>query len=398
MRSTVDQRRLVLAYDDSCSRCRRLAKTVHETTGGQLEVLGLHSEEVHHWLTRHHGGPGLAAWKPTLIEVPVDGCVRVWPGRQMVVPLATRLGLRRSLDVVAAIGRMRARRSTPGGMARRSFLYTAGGAVAGIALLRTGDFSSLVARPISTTTLSGAALQGNLTRLLDGADVRNVVDGRLLEQLRGHDQVPLPRDWPAGQIGLRYAADGTTTVSDAVQLTGGCALAQSAAMTYADGDAESITVITLPREGKVLAHHVYEGAGREVGTEAVVWRLAGADEGLDVLAHSANGAPAKHVSDRLIGLAADGTGEARAQGDNVCGGCRVEGNNAYGEFTAEVCRSSDNLTCAFAAAGCVGCGTACGSGVGTFACVTCLFSTCGPAVRQCCDQRGTACLRCPQQD
>jgi hypothetical protein len=123
--------RWVMAFDASCSRCRRMSEVVHEVCDGKLEVLPLADRDVAGWREQALGER--PPWAPTLIRVADDG-VRAWTGVAMGARLVAHLGPRSTLRLLDAFGGL----STEDGKGgRRGFLrLTAGvGTVAGIVLV-----------------------------------------------------------------------------------------------------------------------------------------------------------------------------------------------------------------------------------------------------------------------
>ncbi|MGP4103248.1 bacteriocin fulvocin C-related protein [Nonomuraea sp. KM90] len=106
---------------------------------GRLEILPLQRPDVQRW--RVHAFGENAPFTPTLLKVRGSGeqeeDVRGWTARRMAIPLIGRLGPRRTLRVLTALGGLREEvdqplGSRPGVLDRKSFLRLgAGAAVAG---------------------------------------------------------------------------------------------------------------------------------------------------------------------------------------------------------------------------------------------------------------------------
>lgn len=133
----------VLAFDASCPTCRGVAASVAAACGDAVEVRSL--TEVDAWRSRALGPAAPPA--PTLLRV--DGeHVRGWTGPALALRLARRLGPRRSLRVVCALGALRraARghpdpapaRGTRGGLSRVGFLRLTAGAAAAAGMVLAG--------------------------------------------------------------------------------------------------------------------------------------------------------------------------------------------------------------------------------------------------------------------
>jgi hypothetical protein len=99
--------RWVLAYDESCGKCRGISRVVRQASAGRLEIAPLTRADVREW--RHSAFCSLdenAPWAPTLLRVRADG-VRAWTGPAMGWPLLRALRLPAALNVVGALGRSR---------------------------------------------------------------------------------------------------------------------------------------------------------------------------------------------------------------------------------------------------------------------------------------------------
>ncbi len=93
--------RWVLAFDASCALCKEVSRRVEQASTGRLEVLPLGHRDVQQWRARALDGD--APWAPTLLRV--EGArVRAWTGVRMGPRLATRLGPRRTVLVLRALG------------------------------------------------------------------------------------------------------------------------------------------------------------------------------------------------------------------------------------------------------------------------------------------------------
>lgn len=127
--------RWILAFDSSCSTCRKLSAVIANACDGKLEVRPLASADVQHWRAQALGPQ--APWAPTLLCIGTS--VRAWPGKRMALMLGRHLGPRLSVKVLYALGEMREKaRSQPvvdvpdqqvrAGMRRGQFLRVAAGA------------------------------------------------------------------------------------------------------------------------------------------------------------------------------------------------------------------------------------------------------------------------------
>ncbi|MEU6171948.1 bacteriocin fulvocin C-related protein [Streptantibioticus parmotrematis] len=137
------EERWILAFDSSCATCGEISAAVSEACGGRLETLPLSHPEVRGTLAgRQRGGEPS---RPALLRVGGTDA-RVRTGVRMAVPLARRLGVRRSVSVLRALGRLRQDakrvpfeepRRAASGVGRGRFLQLAAGAgvAAGVVLL-----------------------------------------------------------------------------------------------------------------------------------------------------------------------------------------------------------------------------------------------------------------------
>jgi len=93
--------RWILAFDATCALCKEVSRRVEQASAGCLEVLPLAHRDVQQWRTQALGRS--APWAPTLLKV--EGTrVRAWTGVRMGPRLAIRLGPRRTVCVLRALG------------------------------------------------------------------------------------------------------------------------------------------------------------------------------------------------------------------------------------------------------------------------------------------------------
>ncbi|MEU5696752.1 bacteriocin fulvocin C-related protein [Actinosynnema sp. NPDC020468] len=145
-------RKLVLAFDASCGRCREVSGAVAGASGGRLEVLPLDNDAVRAW----RGAD--APWEPTLIRVDGDD-VRVWTGRAMAWRLARELGPRATARVLRALGDVGAPRENT--LGRKQFLRLAGGVAVAVGLVATGRAAAFA----DTRSAADEWVEANLDRL-----------------------------------------------------------------------------------------------------------------------------------------------------------------------------------------------------------------------------------------
>lgn len=167
--------RWILAFDASCSSCRKISRTVERACSGRLEMMPLHSADVKQWRAASLGPQ--APWAPTLIELRGPE-VRAWTGPAMGLRLVRLLGARPTARVILGLGRLRAEAGANGGaetaqaregaMGRAQFLrLAAGGTVAAAGLILSGKAPSFAA---SEATAARKWVARNKARLPDRYD------------------------------------------------------------------------------------------------------------------------------------------------------------------------------------------------------------------------------------
>ncbi|NGO47346.1 bacteriocin fulvocin C-related protein [Streptomyces ureilyticus] len=127
----------ILAFDASCCKCSKVAQQVQQSSGDKLDIKPLSDPEVTAWRTQALGDN--APFAPTLIRLEEGGKARAWTGFAMAARMATLLGPRSTLRLMAALGAVRKGTAAPAdkggssGMGRGQFLRLAGaGAVAAL--------------------------------------------------------------------------------------------------------------------------------------------------------------------------------------------------------------------------------------------------------------------------
>ncbi len=134
----------VLGFDGSCRTCGEISQAVAVACAGRLEVLPLENPRMKEWRAAAFGPD--APFAPTLIRADEDGRVRAWTSHRMALPLTRRLGVRATLRVLGALGRLREQIHQPlAGPAddtkrfsRKQFLRLGAGATVAGGLLFTG--------------------------------------------------------------------------------------------------------------------------------------------------------------------------------------------------------------------------------------------------------------------
>ena len=145
---TLGAERWVLTFDSSCGRCREISMRVSQASAGRLEVLPLTRADVRTWRRTYFGAaPPHTA---TLLRVREDS-VRGWIGPAIAPVLIRRLGMRSTLRVMIALGKLgeqpmtREVRPSERRMNRAQFLRLCVGAAVGTRLLLTGTAPAFAA-------------------------------------------------------------------------------------------------------------------------------------------------------------------------------------------------------------------------------------------------------------
>jgi hypothetical protein len=139
--------RRILAFDSSCGGCRQLSDAVARACGDRLDVLPLTHPDVVGWRERALGPD--APFAPTLLEV-TEGTVRAWRGRALAARLVRSLGPRTTLDVLRALGRLRAESrgsaaAAAESVSRKRFLRIGAGLAVAGGLVLTGRMPAFAA-------------------------------------------------------------------------------------------------------------------------------------------------------------------------------------------------------------------------------------------------------------
>lgn len=140
--------RWILAFDASCALCAEVSRRVERASAGRLEVLPLGHRDVRRW--RGQALDRATPWAPTLFRV--DGTrVRAWTSVRMGFRLAVRLGPRRTVLVLRALGDPGRGGSADGNQAeglrigRRGVFRLGAGAGVAAALLLNGKVPAFAA-------------------------------------------------------------------------------------------------------------------------------------------------------------------------------------------------------------------------------------------------------------
>lgn len=157
----------MLAFDASCGTCREVSDAVAEACDGKLEVLSLAHPDVRRW-REHMMGPE-APWAPTLLETRGENAVRAWVGKRMAFPLVRRIGMRSTMRVLNALGRLQqsvneplAQPQEPRAMSRKQFLRFGSGAAMVGGMLVAGSAPAFAEERRSAAAKWVAAHEGQL--------------------------------------------------------------------------------------------------------------------------------------------------------------------------------------------------------------------------------------------
>ncbi|MEU7061336.1 hypothetical protein [Streptomyces sp. NPDC046197] len=169
----------LLAYDATCGTCRKISREVAHACDGRLGVVPLDHRDIRQWRAQALGAN--APWTPTLIRIH-HGHVRAWTGPAMAAPLIRRLGPRRIIRVVCALGRIRNDEKPTLQAARLPLLWA--GALTAARLLFTGKPPTAAARENSEAAHWAAAHRDNLPRTYDAVTAYPVAYQRLFSTPR----------------------------------------------------------------------------------------------------------------------------------------------------------------------------------------------------------------------
>ena len=170
--------RWVLGFDAACGTCRAISAVVEQASEGRLEVAPLGREDVAQWRRQAFGDD--APFKPTLLATGRDETVRGWTGPAMALFFVRRLGVRRSVRVLYALGGLKrradgrsselpARGAEPGrgSVDRAQFLRYAAGATVAASVVLAGRTPSFAATERASATDWVEANRASLPRAYD---------------------------------------------------------------------------------------------------------------------------------------------------------------------------------------------------------------------------------------
>ncbi|MFD8720395.1 hypothetical protein ACFV2H_20935 [Streptomyces sp. NPDC059629] len=169
----------LLAYDATCGTCRKISREVARASGDRLAVVPLDRPDVRQWRAQALGAH--APWAPTLLRTNDDEA-RAWTGPAMAVPLIRRLGPRRTISVVCALGRMRYDESAPqaAGSGTPSLRVLWSGTLTAARMLLTGKPPTTAARENNVAAHWVSAHRDELPRSYDDVTAHPVAYQRAI--------------------------------------------------------------------------------------------------------------------------------------------------------------------------------------------------------------------------
>jgi hypothetical protein len=363
-----------LLFDAHCSTCSRISQNLEATTEGKLAVLPLDSDFALRARRQVFGED--MPHKPTFLKV-VQGEPRAWTGARIAPLVAREVGFEGSLQILKILGIERSGRNhdrQAGLLSRRGFAQVAGGIAASFGILAAGSFAG--ARPASASAIKPSKIAtrsrvGELVKTaIDSADFVNIADDTTLEKMR------------AGSLSARsqLAEFQYQLGSESIEIqsySDSDPLVQASSGEDQDGEPIETLAITLESVGVVYSVNFSNG-GTDVRAERYSVDF---NEGeVELVDASSNGVRMEPLPEGVA-----------AQRSDPCGGC----TSATKLTVGPTCQTNKVLDCAFSASGCASCAVACGSGVGTAGCATCLFGSCGAMIKTCCKKvGGQVCLPC----
>ena len=324
--------------------------------------------------------------------------MRAWTGRKMLVPLSRHLGPADLVRVARSLDGLR-RDPTDGesgvsrALSRRSLFAVGSGAVLGFGLMQ-GSASATAAlghagvKPAfkRTTRVRGGAARFALADVAKLKDVRSLVKD---EELRVLVQATLTKEEGSDNDLLRVSGIGRTRYGKD-NWRNGQVRALSVHDHVTDQDTAARTTVFSVGDERLIAVEEFAPRYAGVAVRATSYRMdwdSGELITLDVSEDGAVDAPVPSMqvegSEALEASTAACTGYPR---NDPFGGCCLNGSGAV---LVTRCRTSSVVNCVLAGVGCAGCLGSCR--VVTTGCIACVVSSCGVAVRTCCNRTGSAC-------
>lgn len=378
------KRNLILAFDDSCYRCKRLSQRIKQATAGLLETIPLRSVEAQK-LRAQTLGEG-APWQPTLIRISSHS-TQSWIGPRMGPVLFRELGPVKTAAVLKTLGienrtfglHAPTEEIAPS-FTRRGFMQISAGVAAGVALAFGGGLrepGKAKAESLPSVKLSNdlASTSDTLREVLDSHDAINVLKSAERENLSRATIIENPNLGPDCFF-ARYSPMGLTEFNNATLSGTGYVIRQS----YEGYDRARIRTVAVylgPDANRFLSFRITAVRQRAPVHEAEVFQLH-SDSTITSLAHSAGGVMSVPFPD---GHDQHESSHQPLQAFDPCGSCTTEPYYERG-----TCHTDDALSCVLSGIGCGLCATSC-YGLGP-ACLACVIASCGSALRSCCQREG----------
>ncbi len=336
-----------LGFDASCELCTSVADEVAETAGYTLNVVPL----SHPWFdhARNQFIPK-DSWEPTLLEMNYDGTpVGAWYGPSLPGKLLRVLGPRKSLRILADLGRMRqdSTHRTQSRISRSTFIRVGAGALFVAALASRSGSPALAQNAQAVLSKPRSASVDEVKEVFDHPDL----------------------------IALIGASSAATAAKQAVDKP------DSVFRAKVEDPVDGIVTKWIVRsdENHFVVLSTYAQPSDGLKTDGELLYIDAPAERAEILAHSFNG----EVGDPLPSSLTPEKAAAK------CSSCSAKSSVKR----IKKCKG-DVWACVASAYGCAGCAGACGSGIGPI-CVACLVAICGNAYRACCKKtEGSYCIQC----
>lgn len=394
----LSQQETIIAFDENCSKCKRISAQVQEVTDGSIRALPLDNPTVVSCRKRIYGQSVPSG--PTLIKLR-GALVQCWSGPRMFQALVQEVGFHASVELLKVLGLERrtkglhsptekiARSTT-----RRGMFQIAAGAVAGISLAFGGSVASASSSTIakfsrSLQVATPRRAERVLGTVLASQDMSNVIDGAWVEKLRRTKVEHVKRG--DKEFFFLKASEKGKSVFDDIHLDGTGFLARMSIGRSVTGESELITCIVCLDSDKG-EYVTYQELAGDVSAEFFALDPRGAT---DNFSDSGVGGVVQSFNGDLAEPAPDGSMEASSgtAAKDPCGAC-----GSPRKMVNYVCKKKAVLDCVLGGASCAACASSCASVVTSALCVSCIFGACRPAGDACCAKvvKGAkSCKTCP---
>jgi hypothetical protein len=387
-------RRLVLGFDAGCMTCGGLAKRIEDRVGDRIEVRSLNDPAMDHWRREAFGED--APWAPTLVEVE-HGKVRAWTGVRMGARLSRVLGPVATWRMMQVLGEANAdlelTESTAvnaiSGLTRGQFLKGVGGAAVAMSILGgTGKLPAPAEAAVSVRVeeIGGNELVGIARKVAERKDVRNVMDARWREKVRGGSVIDAGGTDTEVQA-IDFGEGRVTFANGGFAVSGDLAVLKAARHELPHGNSLTAVSYAMPERNRILVYYEYDKPvflpkdQAKTRTEALLYRQEGDELVLEKASSN------RHLQ---VLLQEEGTSPMLAtrsvscRGDRHCDGpCDI----VYGYSRCHRLKSIRCVVrqCRLCAIACLG---------GYLLCAACALVVCATGViRECCSG-GYGCKRC----